>query len=411
VIKLVWTKHRQPSSTNPTLPLPPNLPRRHRLNPAHSNVDANDNRTNNPDRVPITRSISENDRKHDTAQISASACEPGHHAVGLRVHVRHERERQTVRAGQEEHEHDRHKRDHGSDGFGVEEADEEHHGAGADAVDVQERFLRPHGVGVIVCDVADDAAQRPPDYVHETEHRGPIAGLLDGEGGELFGVVGAENTVYGELGAEGAEVGGACDDCLGRETDSCDVFEGWLLDNFAARCVEDLLFADLGFRVVGLARVAGLLFVVVHDGVGGVCAVGRCPDVFGVFAHMARNVDNGCLNVLVMAVWDGLHALRPFSGRGVRAQHDKKCRHGHDQDAGNDKGDSPSHVRSEPLLGHERVVDGWHGEVGNSSACVTKASSDGVGRADDVLVEEACGPYLARYEAATKDADEESQRV
>jgi hypothetical protein len=63
------------------------------------------------------------------------------------------------------------------------------------------------------------------------------------------------------------------------------------------------------------------------------------------------------------------------------------------------------------LLGHERVVNGRHGEVGDSSASVTETSSNGVGRADDVLVEEACRPYLAWYEAATEDADEESERV
>jgi hypothetical protein len=145
--------------SHPTPPLSPtNLPRRHRLNPAHSNIDSNDDRTNNPDGVPITRTIPEDNRKHNAAQISTSACESRHHAVGLRVHVRYERECQTVRAGQEEHEHDGNERDHGPDGFGVEEADEQHHGAGTDAVDVQKRFLRPHGVGVVVCDVADDSA-------------------------------------------------------------------------------------------------------------------------------------------------------------------------------------------------------------------------------------------------------------
>ena len=68
-------------------------------------------------------------------------------------------------------------------------------------------------------------------------------------------------------------------------------------------------------------------------------------------------------------------------------------------------------MRCETLLGYERVVDGWHGEVGDATTCVSEAGGDGVGGANDVLVEEASGPYLARYETAAQDTDEEPEGV
>lgn len=108
---------------------------------------------------------------------------------------------------------------------------------------------------------------------------------------------------------------------------------------------------------------------------------------------------------------DGLHTLRPLSGRGVGAQQNKKCCNRDDQDTGDDKGYPPCHVLGKSLLGNERVVDSWHGEICDTASSVAKASSDGVGGTNDVLVEEACRPHLTWHKATTKDADEESQRI
>ena len=66
---------------------------------------------------------------------------------------------------------------------------------------------------------------------------------------------------------------------------------------------------------------------------------------------------------------------------------------------------------SETLLCDEGVVNGRHGEIGDASTSVTEAGGDGVGGANDVLVEEASGPYLARYETAAQDTDEEPEGV
>jgi hypothetical protein len=411
-VTLDWTKLHK-NSKHHGLP-PTNLPRRHRLNPAHRNIDPNDDRTNNPNARPITRPIPKNNRKHNPPKIPARARESRHHTIRLGMHVRHKRKRQSVRARQEKRETHCYERHHGADALGIHEPDDEQHGAGADAVDMQKGFLRPHGVRVVVCNVADDAAQRPPDDVHETEHRGPVACLLGVEGGELLGVVGAENAVDGELGAEGAEVGGAGDDCLGREAYEENVFEGGLLDDFAAGCVEDLLFADLGFGVAEfVGGVGGFLFVVVQVGVsaglgvGRVHAVGGCVGVFGVFTDLAGDVDDGGFDGGVV-VRGHLHAFRPLSGGRIGTEQDEEGCYTYDQDSWDDEGDSPSDVGGEPLLGHERVVDGRHGEVGDASSGIAEAGGDGVCCADYVLVEEASRPYLAWYKATAKDTDEES---
>ena len=59
--------------------------------------------------------------------------------------------------------------------------------------------------------------------------------------------------------------------------------------------------------------------------------------------------------------------------------------------------------------GDEGVEDRGHEEVSNAAAGVAEASSEGVGGADDVLVEEAGGPDLAGDEGAAEDADEEAE--
>ena len=128
---------------------------------------------------------------------------------------------------------------------------------------------------------------------------------------------------------------------------------------------------------------------------------------------MARDVDDGSLEdgVLLVALWCYLHALRPLAGGSIRAQQNQKRRDGHNQDTRDNERDPPGHVWSESLLLYEGVVDGWHGKVGNAAASISEASSNGVCSANNVLVEEACRPDLARHEATTKNADEESQRI
>lgn len=55
------------------------------------------------------------------------------------------------------------------------------------------------------------------------------------------------------------------------------------------------------------------------------------------------------------------------------------------------------------------VEDGRHQEVGDASTRITKAGSECVGCADDVLVEEAGRPDLAWYETTTQNTNEETE--
>ena len=61
------------------------------------------------------------------------------------------------------------------------------------------------------------------------------------------------------------------------------------------------------------------------------------------------------------------------------------------------------------LVGDEGVKDGRHEKVCDASTGIAKTASQRVGSANNVLVEEAGRPYLARDETATKDTDKEAE--
>lgn len=104
-------------------------------------------------------------------------------------------------------------------------------------------------------------------------------------------------------------------------------------------------------------------------------------------------------------------AVGPATGRGVGAEDDHGDGRRRDDDEGHDEGDAPGDVGGEAAVVDERVEDGGHEEVGDAAAGVAPAAGEGVGGADDVLVEEARRPDLARHEGAAEDADEEPDRV
>ena len=102
-------------------------------------------------------------------------------------------------------------------------------------------------------------------------------------------------------------------------------------------------------------------------------------------------------------------AVCPFAGWGVGAEDEHRGGGGCDDDEGDDEGHAPGDVCREMLLLDKGVEDGGHEEVCDASACVAEAACEGVGCADDVLVEEASGPYLTWNKAAAEDTDEESK--
>ncbi|KAA8576641.1 hypothetical protein EYC84_006730 [Monilinia fructicola] len=157
-----------------------------------------------------------NNREDDAAQIAARAHDPTDDAVCAGVYVRHEGEVGAV-AGFEEEAHAGDQGEHGGGGLGVCEADGEEEGAGEEAEGEEVQFLGLDVVRAVVEEVGEHAAEGAEDDVEEAEGGGVAAAAGFAEGGEVVEVVGAEDAVDCELGAEGAEVAGGDEEGLWAE--------------------------------------------------------------------------------------------------------------------------------------------------------------------------------------------------
>ena len=111
---------------------------------------------------------------------------------------------------------------------------------------MDQEFLPPHA-RPRVYQIAEYASERPESDVEKTEHGGPVAAAALHEVREIFNIVGTEDAVDGEFGAEGAEVSAREDERLGGDDDGEGIAEGGFDDDFAASGVEHFLFANLGF--------------------------------------------------------------------------------------------------------------------------------------------------------------------
>lgn len=124
------------------------------------------------------------------------------------------------------------------------------------------------------------------------------------------------------------------------------------------------------------------------------------------------DVDNGAFDgVLAKVALSGLETVGPFAGRGVIAAKEESDGDSGNQNARDDESDTPSAVGGHVLVVEEGIVDGGHDEVCDTTTSVTETGGQGVGSADDVLVKETSGPYLARYERSTQNTDEKSDGV
>ncbi len=195
-----------------------NLPFRNRPNPAQRQIDHNSNDANDPNGLLIIRAlVPEDDGEDDTAEVTNAARAAGDDAVGVGVYVRHEAEDGAVGALEEER-HAGDEAEHGAFVVAVCETDGDLEGAGDDGVGVHEVFLAPDA-GTGIDGVGEEAAERAEHNVQETEHGGPAAGAGLTKGFEVFEVVGAEDGVDGQFGAEGAEVAAGGDEGLQGEND------------------------------------------------------------------------------------------------------------------------------------------------------------------------------------------------
>lgn len=266
--------------------LPPsNLALRNRLNPTQTQVNSNSHDPNNPEHLSIVLPIiPKNNSKHNPPEIPRRARAARHDPVSMGMHMRHEREIRAIARIHEEG-HASHKPEHRVLVMRVCKADSDEEDAADDGHEVDPDLLAPD-VAVAVDDVGDDAAGGAEGHVEEAEHGRPApgAGLL--EIGEVLGVVGAEDGVDGELGAEGAEVAACQDQGLRTQDHGESFFKAGLLDDFAAGGVEHLLLSNLGFVVMG----------------GRVFAGGAVADLFGA-APCRGTARAGAVLIIHEASW------------------------------------------------------------------------------------------------------------
>ena len=230
--------------------MPTNLPLRNRPNPHQTQINNNSNNPNDPKHLPIIHPIiPENNRKDNAPQIPRPARTPTHDAIGMRMHVRHEGEIGPV-ARFEEECHTGYETEHGGFMVRVCESYRDLKRSSYDGEGVQEGFFAPDARVRVQC-VGDKTACGPESHVQKTEHGGPTPRSRLTQRFEILEVVGAEDGVDGEFGAEGTEVVHRGHEGLEGEDDGHGFFEGGFLDDFAAGDVEHLLFADLGLAVVG----------------------------------------------------------------------------------------------------------------------------------------------------------------
>ena len=97
-------------------------------------------------------------------------------------------------------------------------------------------------------------------------------------------------------------------------------------------------------------------------------------------------------------------SILPGAGGCVVAEEEQSGSYDEDDTARNDEGNAPCDVRTVALVLDERVVDGGHEEVCHTTPSVAEAGDHSVSSTNDVLVEEACGPDLARNERAAENA-------
>ena len=230
--------------------MPPNLPLRNRPNPHQTQINHNSNNPNDPKHLPIIHPIiPKNNRENNPAQIPRSTRTPTHDAIGMRMHVRHEGEIRPV-ARFEEECHTGNETEHGGFVMGVCESYRDLKCPGDDGEGVQKGFLPPDARVRVQC-VGYQTPRGAEGHVQQPKHSGPASRPRLPQRFEILEVVGAEDGVDGEFGAEGTEVVHGGHEGLEGEDDGHGFFEGRFLDDFAAGDVEHLLFADLGFAVVG----------------------------------------------------------------------------------------------------------------------------------------------------------------
>lgn len=328
--------------------MPTNLPLRDRPDPAQRQVDDDGNDANDPNGLLIIRAlVPEDDGEDDATHVADTARAAGDDAVGVRVHVRDEAEDGAVGALEEEG-HAGDEAEHGALVVAVGETDGDLEGAGDDGVGVHEVFLAPD-TGAGVDGVGEETAKGAEDDVQETEHGGPATGAGLTECFEVLEIVGAEDGVDRQFGAEGAEVAAAGDEGLEGEDHWQCFLEAGFADDFAAGDIEHLLFANLGFVVKATLALAG---GVVFDFRVRVPARGACRGGRWLFSSdLPWNLDNVTGDaVFGQMLLGGEMAVAPFPCWSVGADQQQSDGDGDDDNEWDNESHSPCLVGSQVLM-------------------------------------------------------------
>lgn len=101
----------------------------------------------------------------------------------------------------------------------------------------------------------------------------------------------------------------------------------------------------------------------------------------------------------------------PLAHGRVLAEEEEGEAAGDQADQGHDKGDAPRLAGAVSPPVNQRVVNSGHDEVSDTTTGIAPASGEGIGGADNVLVEPAGAPHLAWHKGPAEDADEEPDDV
>ena len=387
--------------------MPTNLALGDGPDPAQGQVDQDGDDADDPNGLFVIGAlVAEDDGEDDAAHVADAAGAAGDDAVGVRVDVGDEAEDGAVGALEEEG-HAGDEAEHGALVVAVGETDGDLEGAGDDGVGVHEVLLAPDA-GAGVDGVGEETAEGAEDDVQETEHGGPATGAGLTEGFEVLEVVGTEDGVDRQFGAEGAEVAAAGDEGLEGEDDGHCFLEAGFADDFAAGDIEHLLFAHLSFVVKATLALAG---GVVLDFCVRVPArrTGRGRRWL-IGTDLPWNLDDVTGDaVFSQILLGGEVAFAPFSCWGVGADQEQSDGDGDDDDEWDNERHSPCLVGSQVLMRNQRVEDGGHQEVCDTATRIAEACGERVARANNVLIKEASRPYLARHKATAKDTNEETE--
>lgn len=175
-----------------------------------------------------------------------------------------------------------------------------------------------------------------------------------------------------------------------------------------------VVFPTALLLVVAIGRGSAALFYL-----SGAAEATGCRAGFGNVLQAASDIDDGAFLGVFGDIEDVVTAkaflcrgmsLVPVPSRCVFAQKHKTYSDEDDQNARYDERYAPCLVARQSVV-DERLVHRRHDEVRDATTQVTQTAGQSIRGTDDVLVEEACRPYLAWYETTTKDTDEETQSI